>query len=477
MEAVTTDVRTLPRLADDAATRERTLSAYGPQLIGGLALAGLILGLLVLVVAAAQGNTFLSRVVNTYSVGWLKWPFYGLWHSRTNDHDDVNQAFVFIMIAELAFYAVACRLASRLPAAVVWGTVVVIHIICFLAPPLVLTDVFNYIGYARMGVIHHLNPYTHTPLDVPGDGINVLSNWHALPSPYGPLFTLGTYALVPLGVATGYWVYKFLVMAAALGTLWLTARLARRFNVSPLLAVVFVGLNPLVVIYGTAGQHNDWFQMFLLLGAIELFMTRREAAGAIGMAGAAALKASAAILLPIYAVGTPNRRRAIGGTIAGVVFFGTLTLAAFGPHLPAIGIQSKLTQAFSIPNIFGIFVGAGAETTPIRDATDVALGIAMIACTVLAWRRREPVVALGWLSLVSLATIGWDMPWYILWLLPFMIFIRERVFRIAAAAVFIWMTIQWIPQMTNLAHHLGFRPEDQPSWVPLSHYVKYYLDS
>ena len=176
MEAATTDVRTLPRLADDAATRTRARTAYLPQLLGGLALAGLVVGVLVLVVAAAQGNTYLSRVVNTYSVGWLKWPFYGLWDSRTNDHTDIQAAFVLIMVAEFAFYAVACRLASRLPAAAVWGAVVAIHILLFLSPPLVLTDVFNYIGYARMGVIHHLNPYTHTPLDVPGDGINVLSN-------------------------------------------------------------------------------------------------------------------------------------------------------------------------------------------------------------------------------------------------------------------------------------------------------------
>src|SRR5947209_3438604 len=109
MEAVTTDVRTLPRLADDAATRARARTAYLPQLIGGLALAGLVVGVLVLVVAAAQGNTYLSRVVNTYSVGWLKWPFYGLWKSRTNDHTDIRAAFVLIMVAEFAFYAVACR--------------------------------------------------------------------------------------------------------------------------------------------------------------------------------------------------------------------------------------------------------------------------------------------------------------------------------------------------------------------------------
>ena len=38
------------------------------------------------------------------------------------------------------------------------------HAIFFLAPPLALTDVFNYINYGRMEVVHHLNPYTTIPI-------------------------------------------------------------------------------------------------------------------------------------------------------------------------------------------------------------------------------------------------------------------------------------------------------------------------
>ena len=37
--------------------------------------------------------------------------------------------------------------------------VLAIHAVLLLAPPLSYTDVFNYINYGRMGVVHHLNPY------------------------------------------------------------------------------------------------------------------------------------------------------------------------------------------------------------------------------------------------------------------------------------------------------------------------------
>ena len=82
------------------------------------------------------------------------------------------------------------------------AAILAVHAIFLLAPPLALTDVFNYINYGRMEVVHHLNPYTTIPILEPhSDPSYALSNWHQLLSPYGPLFTLLTFALVPLGVA------------------------------------------------------------------------------------------------------------------------------------------------------------------------------------------------------------------------------------------------------------------------------------
>lgn len=474
MEAATTEVRTLPPLAGESA-RSRFRTAHAVQIIGGFALLGLVAGTLLVVVAAGQGSSSLSTAIKLRSPGWLTWPFHGLWHGRTNDHFDIQIAFLLVVLAMFVLYLVAIWLARRIAPPLVWGAVVAVHVICFLSPPLLLTDVFNYIGYARMGVLHHLNPYTHLPLDIAGDPIFHLDNWHHLPSPYGPLFTLGTYLLVPLGIAGAYWVYKFAVMLAALGCLWLVSRICRRLGVQPLPAVVLVGLNPLVVLYGTAGQHNDWFQMLFLLGSIYLGLRAREELGAAAMVGAAALKASAAALVPIAALGSGNRRRTIAGAIAGAVVFGALSLAAFGPHLPAIGIQSKLVTPFSIPNIAGIFFGRGGEDSAVRVAFEGLFVLGAIACTVLAFRRREPILALGWLSLLSLVTIGWDMPWYILWLLPFLAFARNRFFRVAALCVILWVSVQWTPQVSQWAHNLGFNPAHQLEWKKNSRYTARYL--
>ncbi len=112
-----------------------------------------------------------------------------------------------------ASYVVALKQAPRLPARWVIAAIVAVHAIFVLSPPLALTDIFNYINYGRMEVVHHLNPYTTIPILEPhNDPSFLLSNWHQLLSPYGPLFTLLTFAVVPLGVAGSFWALKGLLM-------------------------------------------------------------------------------------------------------------------------------------------------------------------------------------------------------------------------------------------------------------------------
>ena len=94
---------------------------------------------------------------------------------------------------------------------------------------------FNYINYGRMEIVHHLNPYTTIPMLEPhSDPSYILSNWHELLSPYGPLFTLLTFAVVPLGVAGSFWALKAILALASLGTILLVWRCARLLGRDPL---------------------------------------------------------------------------------------------------------------------------------------------------------------------------------------------------------------------------------------------------
>ena len=74
-----------------------------------------------------------------------------------------------------------------------------------LAPPLLSQDVFSYISYARLDVVHGLDPYTHSPDDVPGDAVYAFAGSKDATSVYGPLFTVATFPLAKLGVPAAFW--------------------------------------------------------------------------------------------------------------------------------------------------------------------------------------------------------------------------------------------------------------------------------
>ena len=94
------------------------------------------------------------------------------------------------------------------------------------------------------------------------------------------MFTLGTEGLAAFSLPVAYWVLKASVGLAAIAVAVLVALLARKLGRDPARAVAFVALNPLVLIYGVGGVHNDVFFMALLLGGALLAVSRARAAWA-----------------------------------------------------------------------------------------------------------------------------------------------------------------------------------------------------
>ena len=114
----------------------------------------------------------------------------------------------------------------------------------------------------------------------------------------------------------------------------LVALLARKLGRDPARAVAFVALNPLVLIYGVGGVHNDVFFMALLLGGALLAVSRREVLGGSLWAAAAAVKLSAGLAIPVLVAGSPRRGRAAAGVAAGGAAALAATWLGFRGHLP-----------------------------------------------------------------------------------------------------------------------------------------------
>jgi hypothetical protein len=480
-----------PRRGRLGAGRARALAAAGAGRWVGLLALGAILVLSVFLVAmAADRPSGLSPTTHAnFFPHWMAGPFGGLWPGMTTNGNTLRYMFTAALVGMYVGYLVVLRNVSRLRARWVVTAILGAHAIFLLAPPMALTDVFNYINYGRMEVVHHLNPYTTIPILEPhSDPSFALSNWHELLSPYGPLFTLLTFAVVPLGVAGSFWVLKGILVLASLGTIFLVSRCARLLGRDPVLAIALVGLNPIVLLWGLGGDHNDFLMLFCIVLGFYLLLLGRErwaqtdlAAAPTRLRGwllpltfteigagaafvtAVALKASAGVLLPVLIAGLLHSRRTLAQVLLGMLIAGAVlgaaSLVAFGLHIPDLSTQSRLVTAESIPNLLGLAIGAGGETDTLHVLTSVALAAGVMLSCRLAYVRRDPIAACGWASVALLVTLSWVLPWYVLWVLPMAALSASRRLRTTALVLGAYLIVVWAPASGLLWNAIGFHPE------------------
>lgn len=494
----------------DVLKRDATRSRVDLWIGGGALLAILACALLVVIAAADRPSILAATTTPHFFPHWMAGPLGGLWPSLTRSTKGLRYLFSGAIVAMYVSYLVGLRYVPRLSARWAITAVVLAHAIMFLAPPLALTDIFNYVNYGRMEIVHHLNPYTTVPVLEPhNDPSYAVSNWHQLLSPYGPLFTLITFAVVPLGVAATFWTLKGLLMLASLATVLLVWRSARLLGRDPVAAIVLVGLNPIVLIWGLGGDHNDFLMMFFVVLGFYLLLragsmpgalqrgspaaarqgvTGADSAGSgedsadressdteaalwspalIGAGGAfvaaVAIKASAGILLPVVLAALLHRRRdlmqfVLGLALTGIVL-GACSVAAFGPHFPDLATQGRLVTMVSMPNLLGLALGQGGETNTMRLLLSGVLVACVAACSALAWRRRESLTAAGWASVALLVTLSWVLPWYVLWILPLAALSSSRRLRTTALLLGVYFIIAWAPVTGYAFNAIGFHPE------------------
>ena len=445
--------------------------SFSPASIGCvLALAGSVATSLWVVLAAAERRSFLSPPARREFVPWLVGPLGHRLHSLTPStvvlRNELDVALAVLAICWLAAWWLAPRV--RIEWIVV--ALVLVQIVYALGPPLSLTDIFNYLHYGRLGATYGHNPYVALPLSAPQDPAFRLANWYHLPSPYGPFFTLIGYALAPLPLHAAYWTWKAIAALASLGCLGLVWWIAVRIGRSPQRALAFAGLNPLVLVYGLGGQHNDALMLLCALGAVALVVRGRSigsagwdvGAGALIVAGVA-FKLSLLGLVPLVVLGARRRTAAAVGAVAMGAIVAVVTRGVFGGHLPATGLQDRLVTPLSAPNLAGLLFGAGGATAHVRSVAHVLLVITVLAaCAAVAHRRERLIGAAAVVMLATVLTLAWTVPWYVWWVLPFAALSRLRSIKVAVVVVTAGLALGAIPQSTQLIHAFGYYPTRTP---------------
>jgi hypothetical protein len=160
-----------------------------------------------------------------------------------------------------------------------------------LIPIVTSSDVFSYIAYARIGVIHHLNPLTTLPTAIRTDPIFKYLSWTDQPSAYGPTWTFITSAWQWMFSVFGLDYLLVMVIALRIQGLamhvvstlliWSISGHLQQVNgnislTKRLLATLAFAWNPLLLFEACINAHADTTLLTLILLSI-WFLTRYAA--------------------------------------------------------------------------------------------------------------------------------------------------------------------------------------------------------
>lgn len=286
------------------------------------------------------------------------------------------------------------------------------------AVPIASRDAWAYVGQGAVYRVH-LDPYDLGPGVLPGAlnhlAAQVTAVWRFAPSPYGPLWVWLSGSAVVASGGHALLATLLLRIPILIGEVLLVVTLpalASRFRGSPGLALSLGAANPLLLVNGVGGAHNDVLMMGLVTFA--LYLVTSSPRGVVLLAGAAvvgiavAVKFPAVIALPYLALVWPGRWRRRQPTFRQAsLAVVPATAVALGSAGLVFGIVSGLT---------GLDLGWWTAATRHPSSTVALAGL--VVGLVLLWGRalrRPPVPALA-MSFLALALLGPTlMTWYWFW--------------------------------------------------------------
>jgi Glycosyltransferase family 87 len=432
-------------------TLDGRAAASGSSRRALMGVAGLLVSGFVIAISAAGTATLLPESIRLA----LPAPLAGAFGAAgLNLHSGGAMVALGLMLVS---YVVVVGAAGELSGRMVLTAIAALYALVLLAPPLISTDVFSYQAYARMGGLFGINPYLIGPHAIQPDSIfpYIGAKWSYIPSVYGPAFTVLSYVTAPLTIAASVIAYKAIAAVSSLAVVAVVWHLARARGVDPIKAIVLVGLNPLLVLYGIGGGHNDLLMLAASTGAVYLIVTQRGRRGGGLMVLAVAIKLTAGLLVPFaFAAGgahrTRERRRdvAIGVGVGGILTL-AVSLAVFGTGVlnlfPTIARSQSEGDWHSIPGLIGTVGPALAGHIVGWVLTAIFLGVVGWLLR-RVWRHElDWVNAAGWATLAMLITAGSLLPWYVVWLLPLAaVSTDSRLFRAALWITGIVLTLQML---------------------------------
>lgn len=317
-----------------------------------------------------------------------------------------------------------------MPRRAVFAATGLLLVVSVATPPTGSRDVWSYVMYGRLEVVHHVDPYTVSPSGVPDDPFlqEVGAGWRTTRSVYGPVF---------VGVATagalvgGDSRVRNRMFHQGLGALVvLGAIVACRRRSQDLAPIVLLGLGPPITTVVNSG-HNDLLVGGLVFGGVLAAARWRHVLAGLLVAAAALVKLVA--VLPAAAVVVWVWRR--HGRLHGLLLAGTIAAttavayAAVGgtralspllhadPRLSRASTWSGLRLALTpIARLVGAD-GAPAELVQVAHRAAPVLLAALLLASLRLTDRRSATPAATAAALAFVVAWPYVLPGYAIWAL------------------------------------------------------------
>jgi hypothetical protein len=362
-----------------------------------------------------------------------------------------------------------------------------------LLPLLYSRDVYSYAMYGRILSLYHQNPYTASPNSFSLDPFYSLigKDWQGTTPVYGPFF-IGVAAVLASAfrsVVGAVDAYRIVAIATGLLTVGLVATTARKLCPErAATAVVFLGMNPVVLFMTVASGHNDTLIALGIAAAMALVVANRGLLATLVLAIATLVKIVAFIPLILWVgvdVARQPRGRRFRKMVQHLAILVGVTVPVVAPFLrrenPTLGQGQLATHIGPTPAnwIREIAEGIGDIISPsggelMSDVIRVLAVVLLVGGIFAVGRSLVRRAAAGGISAGAVGA-GWAwsllllqvlnlvfLPWYLIWVLPiaWLLPYQGRRFLVAMSVIQMFALVVADQELLPTAHNRG-------AWVAL----------
>lgn len=329
---------------------------------------------------------------------------------------------------------------SRIPLRIILCFSICFRLCMWVSPPSLSDDIYRYLWEGKL-VAAGINPFVHAPSDpslahLQDSAVYPHINHNEYPAIYPPLnqfiFALST-IISPTISAMNMTFLLFDLLTIGLLTLILRERQL------PLSRIIIYAWNPLVIMEFAGSGHLDSAGIFFLILALYLFTKQRSWLPALALALSFLIKFIPLVFLPFLLI----RRKAL--TLC-IFCFTTVLL-----YLPFADAGKKLFESLLAYSEHWVFNASLYELILCSAVSPLqARGISALALLLLAimlffnYARRkgdeqkESIYSVGFLVMGAFLLLTPTLhPWYLCWIVPFLVIFPNRAWIYFTGSVFL----------------------------------------